>query len=126
MVLEQDLKLVCFVPQVGSNYIFPIDFPYFNFDGNGAWRFSITMNGWKLQFKTVFGLIVQLSMSDMWTIIIRVPEEAAGRVDGMCRDFNGSIPDDFVLPNGQDVIDDFDRDVKIGDYFYTPDAEDPK
>lgn len=98
--------------------------PYHSYDLHGAERFSVVMNGLKLQFKSAFGLVVQLSMSDKWTIIIRAPADAAGLVDGLCRNFDGSASDDYVLPNSQDVTDDPNRDTIIGDYFYIQDPED--
>lgn len=59
-------------------------------------------------------------------IAVRVPEDAAGHADGLCRNFNDDAADDYVLPDGNDVTDDPDRDIIIGNYFQMPDPEDPR
>lgn len=80
------------------------------------------MNGLKLRFETIFGLVVELS--DNWLIIVRVPGDAAGNVDGLCRNFNDDEADDYVL-DGTDLTNDTARDETIGNYFQVEDPENP-
>lgn len=89
-----------------------------------AGNFQILFNGLKLQFKTTIGLEVELW--DNWLITVRVPADAAGQVDGLCRDFNDDAADDYILPDGTDVTDDPSRDAIIGNVFQVADPEEPR
>ena len=62
-----------------------------------------------------------------WLITVLAPPDAAGKVDGICRDYDDDITNEFLLPDGTNcTADEYLRGNCIGNYFQEVDPEDPK
>lgn len=92
-------------------------------DPTGQNRFVISMDGMNTRLETDFGLIVEFDGD--WLINIQAPAEASGKVDGLCRQYDGDSTNEYILPDGTDVTDDPDGYSIVGNFFQVPDPEDP-
>ena len=62
-----------------------------------------------------------------WLITVLTPPDAAGKVSGMCSDYDSDVTNDYILPNGVDCAEDQHLLGNcIGNHFQVPDPEDPR
>lgn len=60
---------------------------------------EIFISGTNVVVTTGFGLIVKFDGSHR--VQVKIPEKYSGKVCGICGNFNGNAPDDFLNPDGQ-------------------------
>lgn len=116
-VIRLDKGNVLFVDGVDATSQIPFA------DPTGQRRFLVSRKGMELQLDTDFGLVV--SFDGNWLIKVQVPPEASGCVDGLCRDYDGSTVNEYVLPNGTDLTGNPNSQSHLGNYFQVQDPKDP-
>ena len=88
-------------------------------------RFTITLNGLRPRLQTEDYLVVEFYLN--WLITVMAPPDAAGKVSGMCGDYNSDANNDYILPDGVNCAEDEHLLGNcLGTHYKVEDPEDPK
>lgn len=99
-------------PQI---FVFPYEDPVVH--PSKVW---VDLTGPHLRLETDFGLVVQFDGN--WDVIVQLPAAASDHVDGLCRNFDSDLTNEFILPGGTVAS----TPSALGIYFQVPDPEDPE
>ena len=89
---------------------------------NGDEKVTIFYSGKNVRIETDFGLVIEFD--GYFTQVVDVPNEASGKIQGLCGNYNNDETDDKILPDNTDLTYDLQGDSKIAAYYQVTDAND--